>query len=782
MMLPIPPDTLLQQRYRILNTLKEGGFGRTYLATDLSNANAYCAIEEIAPSERSPSAVAKAKELFKQETTLLSQLQHPQLPRFWTTFEEQDRLFLVRDYVEGKTYADLLAERRTLGRAFTESEVWRFLLQILPAIGYIHSKGEIHRNISPEHIVCRDNDRLPVPIDFGVVKELASNLQASSTGQQMATGQPGYAPVEQLHRGQVYPNSDIYALAVTAIVLLTGKEPSALFEGEQMNWDWRRWTPIGDEFARVLGRMLSPAPNDRYQSAIEAYRDLQPLSLFDTPSPAIEAARDLQSQSIADRPSPESDRLNANLPSTMPTVAVASQDTPDRVETSITHLNSKSIWEKPQVFIPLGVLISLLAGVGSWFGVSQLMHRQSTPDPVASTPPKQIDFNNPTIPNESSSPSPTATSSSPTDSQIVLPQMDRSIVKEGSVDAANPTRYRISALAGQNLDIQLVPIASQSAGGVTSSQPSDPSTMISSPIAPIASGSPTPSQSPSQAKNGKFTNPPISVPTTAPAATKVLMSVMSPTGTPVDSQADRVVGWRGQIPTSGEYTIELRPITGLAGSAFPYKLSVTQIAVTPAPAPSVENIPSTGSTPPLNIPAPTNGNGTNSTGESDTTSPSNNNIVPNLSPAPIPSVAPTTSAPTQSERPTRKRRRNRTTETQPSSTVRDREQVEPSAEPTRRRRRTRVEPSAEPTPTPRRRRTRVEPSAEPTSAPRRRRTPQNDAENQPTQSPAPSPAPSTNAAPSSTPTPEPSVGIPVPPAKVGIPVPPAKNAKPPANR
>lgn len=724
-MLPIAPDTLLQQRYRILNILEEGGSGRTYLAADRSGDDAYCAIEEVALSAQ-PSTVAKAKEVFKQETTLLYQLQHPQLPRFWTTFEEQNRLFVVRDYIEGKTYGDILDERRAQGTAFSEAEVWRFLLQILPVIGYIHSKGAIHRNISPEHIICRDRDLLPVPLDFGVIKDLTNTLAATPNGQKIATGQPGYAPVEQLHSGQVYPNSDLYALAVTAIVMLTGKEPSALFEGERMNWDWRKWTPIGDELANVLGRMLNPTPSERYQSAIEAYRDLQPLSIPDSPPP------------IAEPP-------DANRPSTIPTVAVAGKNPPNRLHSAITHLNSKSVWEKPQVFIPLGVLISLLAGFGSWFGVSQFLHRDSTPDPVASTPPKQIDFNNPTIPNDASSPSPTA-------SDTILPELDRAIVKEGSVDETNPVRYRISAVAGQNLDIQLVPTTTQSVNGAKSSLPTDPSPTISSPIE--SSGS-SPTQSPSPAQNGNSSNPPISVPTTSPvAATQVLMSVMSPTGTPVDSQADRVVGWRGQIPTTGEYTIELRPIKGMSGGTFPYKLSVTQVAVTPSPSPSTEITPSTGSTPPLNIPSSIDSNGDNSTpSDSPTTSPSDSGSSGTATPIPI--VVPTTPSPTPSERPTRTRRRSRV-ETQPSPTVRARERVESSAEstPPRRRRRTRVEPSEEPTPTPRRRR-------------RIRR-----AERQTTPSPSPSVDSGNNSAPSSSPTPEPSVGIPVPPAK---------NAAPPSN-
>ena len=134
-MLPIATDTLLQQRYRILNLLGEGRFGRTYLAVDRGRGDAYCAIEELAPFAQFSSAVAKAKEIFKKEATLLYQLQHTQVPRFWTTFEEQSRLLLIRDYIPGKTYRDLLDDRRNVGRTFSESEVCQFLLELLPVIG-----------------------------------------------------------------------------------------------------------------------------------------------------------------------------------------------------------------------------------------------------------------------------------------------------------------------------------------------------------------------------------------------------------------------------------------------------------------------------------------------------------------------------------------------------------------------------------------------------------------------------------------------------------------------
>jgi serine/threonine protein kinase len=565
-MLQIAPDTLLQQRYRILSSLGAGGFGRTYLATDRSRFDEYCAIKELTPSTQSTAVVAKAQEFFQQEANLLYQLQHPQIPRFWATFEEQDRLFLVQDYIAGKTYAHLLDERRESGEGFTEAEIWRFLLQVLPVLGYIHSKGVIHRDVSPENIILREGDRLPVLIDFGIVKEFADRLQAHPVSKSnLSVGKAGYAPIEQLKRGEAYPNSDLYALAVTAIVLLTGKEATALFVNGSMNWDWRNWTYISDGLANVLYRMLSPNPRDRYQSGVDVFQALQSLSISNSQPTK---SGDLHSSShIRDQ---VDDPTVVAAPSKKPSVG-------NRVQTALTNLSIPSIWEKPQVFIPLAILISILVGSISWFAVSQILHSQSE----NTTPGKQVDFNNPTIATDT-------TPVVPGSIETIEAILGKVVTKEGLVTAANPVKYRIAAVAGQNLDIQLV-------------------TMNGSVSTTKKTGSASISRSSNQ----------------------VLMTILSPTGVPIDAKADRVVSWRGQIITPGDYTIELRPIVGLGSSSFPYKLTVAQLASIPTPLPSGIDSPPL----PPSIPSV---DGTNPYPYPPGTLPENPQPIPTFDPAPIP--------------------------------------------------------------------------------------------------------------------------------------------------
>jgi hypothetical protein len=188
-------------------------------------------------------------------------------------------------------------------------------------------------------------------------------------------------------------------------------------------------------------------------------------------------------------------------------------------------------------------------------------------------------------------------------------------------------------------------------------------------------------------------------PSVAPiTATQVLMTVLSPNGTPIDVQADRVVSWRGEIPVTGEYTIELRPIAGLAGASFPYKLSVTQIA---APPPGRSSTDPYG-TPPVIVPVP-RGENANPVFDPDNSQPeSSNNTMPSPVPIEIPSTRPSRQTIPQSGTdenvPTRRR----------SATFR-RNRIEPESQ------RPRRQFSNADTPSPRRRRQRPENTETPTN-------------------------------------------------------------------
>ena len=293
---PLTAGSTLEKRYRIVRELGYGGFGRTYLAEDLNRYNEYCVLKEFAPQVRDPQEVRKAEELFKREAGVLYKLQNPQIPRFRELMRlnigNREALFLAQDYVEGQTYTELLQSHPQ--QRFSEAEVVELLRQILPVLQYIHVAGVVHRDISPENLIQRQQDKLPVLIDFGAVKQAATTVISQSTGRPMMTllGKEGFAPQEQIQHGQAFPSSDLYSLAVTILVLLTGKDPKALYDSSKVAWNWRKHVSVSPALGNLLDKMLAYRPRDRYQSATEVLQALDSANLnlsspASTPAPQI---------------------------------------------------------------------------------------------------------------------------------------------------------------------------------------------------------------------------------------------------------------------------------------------------------------------------------------------------------------------------------------------------------------------------------------------------------------------------------------------------------------
>jgi serine/threonine protein kinase, bacterial len=269
----------LGDRYLIIRQIGQGGFGKTYLAEDINRFRELCVLKEFSPQVQTAYVLQKAEELFQREATVLYKLQHPQIPRFREFFRNnlagKEYLFIVQDYVEGKNYRSLLDAKLSLSMRFSEAEVRQLLQQILPVLDYIHSMGVIHRDISPDNLILRNLDQLPILIDFGGVKQVVATVasQYYQTGMGVPStpgtllGKIGYAPPEQMQSGIVEPHSDFYALGATLLVLLTGKQPNELIDTYNLTWQWRREINLSPEFGQILDKMLAPLPAERFQSA-----------------------------------------------------------------------------------------------------------------------------------------------------------------------------------------------------------------------------------------------------------------------------------------------------------------------------------------------------------------------------------------------------------------------------------------------------------------------------------------------------------------------------------
>ncbi|MBD2448639.1 protein kinase [Nostoc sp. FACHB-152] len=378
----IQPGLTLGDRYVIVRQIGQGGFGRTYLAEDINRFRELCVLKEFSPQVQTAYVLEKAEELFEREASVLYKLQHPQIPRFRELFrmnlQGKEYLFLVQDYVEGQTYNSLLNNRKQQGLRFTETEVRQLLQQILPVLEYIHSMGVIHRDISPDNLILRASDQLPVLIDFGGVKQVVATV-ASQYYQPGAVAPPpaptllgkiGFAPPEQMQSGAVSPHSDIYALGVTILVLLTGKQPQELLDNYTLTWKWRQEVSLSPILGQVLDKMLASRPSDRYQSASQVLQALNPSPSpvhYPPTQPPIEPPQTSATFAVSPSPSaPPSPQRNSPYPAPIP--------------------QPTSWWTPTKTFF---AALALVGAVGvTWWGITRnnIGEGDSTPTPSVTQP------------------------------------------------------------------------------------------------------------------------------------------------------------------------------------------------------------------------------------------------------------------------------------------------------------------------------------------------------------------------------------------------------------
>ena len=261
--------TLLNNRYRIIKTLGRGGFGETYLTEDTHMpSRRKCVLKQLKPMVKQPQIPLWMKERFQREAAILEELGNGsnQIPQLYAYFSEDDKFYLVQEWIEGSTLDCYWEREGNLHR----DEVRQILVQLLPVLEYVHSCRIIHRDIKPENIILRQGDNLPFLIDFGAVKEaIATEVMRNSDSNYSASiGTPGYMASEQAAGRPIY-SSDLYSLGLTAIFLLTGKSPHEL-ETDPYNGEivWREHAfNLDPELAEIIDRSIRFHPRDRFATA-----------------------------------------------------------------------------------------------------------------------------------------------------------------------------------------------------------------------------------------------------------------------------------------------------------------------------------------------------------------------------------------------------------------------------------------------------------------------------------------------------------------------------------
>ncbi len=631
---PLAEQTILQGRYRLLKLMAEGGFARTYLAEDQGRFHEKCVVKEFCLNSSDTTVFEKAQELFQREAKTLYALNHPQIPTFRALFSElqnqEKRLFLVQDYVEGQTYRALLRQRSQVGQKFSEAEIRQLLKQLLPVLSYIHSQNIIHRDLSPENLILRTVDQLPVLIDFGVVKTVVTQLKQTNilpTG--TAVGKFGFAPVEQLQSGRAYPSSDLYSLAVCCLFLLTGHEPAQLYNDSSATWNWQPHTTLTNELAAVLHRMLAQKPSDRYSSADEvlnALQSLPPIPISPPPDPS---------------PSPDTSPFLPPPPSSdIRTVAVPppQEDSPHQqvippVQVTKVIANPSPPPPKLGTLIVTGLITTLFTASAVLLLMRYLSQRpwdKRSPQPSAT--PSDLETRSP--------------QSSPTIrySQSVKLTPGQSVTVQGNLQPGEAQVYRFDGNAGDELSAQLngtgvtlvvlrsnlSPISSQTQGGTTwqgtlpktdtytvrvqndpgnAAQSFDLALALSKAVVPEATPSPSPMVSPSpsatsvapiideavlnfgpdssaQQLEGQLAPAHIQRYLVSANAGQVLsvgvvgdgavtLTIRNSMGQLLSS-AQNVLNWEALLPEAGTYQIDVVPVDGTIPTNFTVEVGLKQ--------------------------------------------------------------------------------------------------------------------------------------------------------------------------------------------------------------
>jgi tetratricopeptide (TPR) repeat protein/tRNA A-37 threonylcarbamoyl transferase component Bud32 len=289
-------------RYQIISHLGGGGFGETYVAYDTHlPGSPQCVVKKLKPQSTNAATLETARRLFDTEAQVLYKLgTHDCIPQLLAYFEENAEFYLVQEFIIGHD----LSQELPPGKILSQDQVILLLQEILEILDFVHQQKVIHRDVNPLNILRREQDNKLILIDFGAVKEITTQVIASTgkTKSTVAIGTPGYMPGEQA-QGTPKLSSDIYALGIIAIQAITGLSTEQIEKDSENNEImWRNHATVTSEFADFLDKMVCYDFRQRYSSATVALKALQelikPLSgtIALSPAPPINHIKPQQSK------------------------------------------------------------------------------------------------------------------------------------------------------------------------------------------------------------------------------------------------------------------------------------------------------------------------------------------------------------------------------------------------------------------------------------------------------------------------------------------------------
>ena len=255
----------LNERYRLDKKLGEGGMAIVYQATDLM-LDRTIAVKILRKDFSSSQAF---QERFKEEARAAANLTHPNIVTVHDFGFDQDRLFIVMEYVPGKDLKQIIKETGAL----PIYQGTRLIVQACAGIGYAHRAGLVHCDIKPHNMLITPDNRLKVT-DFGIARALASVKHDEQT--QAIWGSPAYFSPEQAAGKAPSPASDVYSLGVVLFEVLTGQLPFTDPSPQELALLHRFEDPplpreinpeISPELEEIILKVLSKQATTRYRTA-----------------------------------------------------------------------------------------------------------------------------------------------------------------------------------------------------------------------------------------------------------------------------------------------------------------------------------------------------------------------------------------------------------------------------------------------------------------------------------------------------------------------------------
>lgn len=259
--MPLARDSLLNNRYRIIGILGQGGMGSVYRVIDENLGLEVAVKENLYTTE-------EFSRQFRLEATILASMRHPNLPRVFDHFEVADQgQYLVMDYIEGED----LRQRMDRVGILPDEEVIVMGAAICDALEYLHARKPVilHRDIKPGNIKINPQGEVYL-VDFGLAK-IVEGSQATTTGARAMT--PGYSSPEQYGTARTDARSDIYSLGATLYAALTATIPedglARAMEQVDLTPLRKRNPRVSRKLANVLEKAVAVHPDDRFQGAAE---------------------------------------------------------------------------------------------------------------------------------------------------------------------------------------------------------------------------------------------------------------------------------------------------------------------------------------------------------------------------------------------------------------------------------------------------------------------------------------------------------------------------------